>query len=118
MDEATAAASEEFVVIAETEAGPPRRVLKEGDSFGVFDHYGNISVAESGKEGLYHDGTRFLSWFELLLFQRRPLLLSSTISRDNAVLVADLTNPDLRQGDRFVIAKGQIHVVRTRVLFH
>ncbi len=118
MDEA-AALNEEFAVIAETEpAEPPQRVLKHGDSFGVFDHSGNITAAEGSKEGLYHDGTRFLSRFEFLLFHRLPLLLSSTISRDNGVFVADLTNPDLRQGDRIAIARGQIHVVRTRVLWH
>jgi glycogen debranching enzyme len=117
MDEATTL-NEEFAVIAEAEpAGSPRRVLKHGESFGVFDNCGNITSGEDGKEGLYHDGTRFLSQFELLLFHRCPLLLSSTISRDNAVFVADLTNPDLRQGDRIAISRGQIHVVRTRVLW-
>jgi glycogen debranching enzyme len=109
--------SEEFAVLAEAPAGPPRRVLKHGETFGVFDDCGDITAREGGKEGLYHDGTRFLSRLELLLFQRPPLLLSSTISRDNAVFVADLTNPDLRRGDRIALARGEIHLVRTRVLW-
>ena len=117
MDEAVTL-NEEFAVIAEAEpTGPSPRVLKQGDSFGVFDQFGNISSASGSKEGLYYDGTRFLSRLELSLFHRHPLLLSSTISRDNAVFVADLTNPDLRQHDRIAIARGQVHLVRTRVLW-
>jgi glycogen debranching enzyme len=116
MDE-TIAVNEEFPVLAEVEpTGAPLRVLKHGDTLSVFDQQGVMAGAGS-EEGLYHDGTRFLSHLELRLFGRRPLLLSSTISRDNAVFVADLTNPDLRQGDHVSIARGQVHVVRTRVLW-
>ena len=37
------------------------RVLKHGDTFAVFDHYGDIKPGGLGKEGLYHEGTRYLS---------------------------------------------------------
>ena len=113
------AALNEYAVVTEAEPiGAPLRVLKHGESFAVFDQSGNITSADASEEGLYHDGTRFLSRFELSLFRRRPLLLSSTISRDNAVFVADLTNPDLRRGDQVAVARGQIHVVRSRVLWN
>ena len=116
MDE-TAAINEAFAIITEAEpAGVSRRVLKHGETFGVFDQCGNIMADEAGEEGLYHDGTRFLSRLELLLFRRRPLLLSSTISRDNAVFVADVTNPDLLRDGAVVIQRGEIHVARSRVL--
>jgi hypothetical protein len=39
----------------------PIRVLKHGDTFVLFDQYGDIRPGMNGKEGLYHDGTRFLS---------------------------------------------------------
>src|SRR5688572_2397148 len=66
-----------FPIIADSERAPtPLRVLKHGDSFGVFDYRGDIAAAEASEEGLYHDGTRFLSRFELLLYGQRPLLLS------------------------------------------
>ena len=108
---------EPFSIITEAEPrGLPSRVLKHGETFGVFDNSGNISAGEAGEDGLYHEGTRFLSLFELLLFDRTPLLLSSTISPDNTIFAADLTNPDLRRGDHVAIARGQIHVVRARVL--
>ncbi len=53
-----------------------------------------IGQAGMGELGLYHDGTRYLSVFEIALERRRPLLLHSTVLRDN-VLHVDLANPDL-----------------------
>jgi glycogen debranching enzyme len=109
---------EQFPIIADTERpATPLRVLKYNDTFGVFDHHGDIRTGEAGEEGIYHDGTRFLSRFELFLFGGRPLLLSSTISGDNARFDADLTNVDVRQGDHVAIARGEIHLSRSRVLW-
>ena len=106
-----------FPIVTEGESrGLPARVLKAGESFGVFDMCGNITSAEASEEGLFHDGTRFLSRFEIFLFHRRPLLLSSTTSSDNTVFVADLTNPDLVREGTLVVSRGEIHLVRTRVL--
>ena len=94
--------------------GRANRVLKHGDTFGVFDLHGDVLSLEKGEQGLYHAGTRFLSRFELLLGRRRPLLLSSTISEDNTVLAADLTNPDVVQGDRVIVPRGSLHIFRAR----
>jgi glycogen debranching enzyme len=117
--EETIRLDESYSIIAESERpATPLRVLKQGESFGVFDQTGNIRPADAGEEGLYHDGTRFLSRFELLLCERRPLLLSSTISADNTVFVADLTNPDVRHDNRVEIPRGEIHLVRSRVLWN
>jgi hypothetical protein len=44
-----------------TELG--RRVLKHGDTFAVFDRYGDVVPGGLGEQGLYHEGTRFLSCF-------------------------------------------------------
>ena len=38
------------------------RVLKDGDTFVVFDRRGDIHPWGRAHHGLYHDGTRFLSW--------------------------------------------------------
>jgi glycogen debranching enzyme len=94
----------------------PPRVLKHGESFGVFDQHGDIVRSDQGEQGLYHEGTRFLSQLELRLGPLRPLLLSSTISDDNAVFTADFTNPDIRQDGLPWLPHGQIHVFRSRVL--
>ena len=92
-------------------------MLKHGDSFGVFDARGDIVPKEASEEGLYHDGTRFLSRFELLLYGQQPLLLSSTVSADNALFEADLTNPDLRRDGIVAVARGDINICRTRMLW-
>jgi glycogen debranching enzyme len=109
---------ERFRIIADTERDTaPQRVLKHGNGFGVFDHLGDIVPAEAGEQGLYYDGTRFLSRLELLIAQRRPLLLSSTVSEDNTVFTADLTNPDIHRDAEPVVSRGDIHLFRSRVLW-
>src|SRR5215472_17759709 len=55
------------------------RVLKQDDTFGVFDQYGDIDGGQRAEEGVFHKGTRFLSFLRLKLLQSRPLLLSSTV---------------------------------------
>lgn len=108
---------ERFCIVADTDrTTAPRRVLKQGDSFAVFDQYGDIGTTEA-EEGLYHDGTRFLSRLELLFCGKRPLLLSSTVSDDNVAFTADLSNPDVQRDERVAVPSGQIHLFRSRVLW-
>jgi glycogen debranching enzyme len=110
---------EHFAIVADGEQGNvPRRVLKHGDTFGVFDVHGDVAAGDNGEQGLYHAGTRFLSRFELLLGRRRPLLLSSTISEDNTVLAVDLTNPDVVRGEEFLVTRGSLHIFRGRTLWN
>jgi glycogen debranching enzyme len=109
---------EQFPIIAGPERpAVPLHVLKHGDCFGVFDPRGNIVPGDASEEGIYHDGTRFLSWFELLLFGNHPLLLSSTVSVDDAVFDADLTNPDVLRDGHIAVERGEINVHRSRVLW-
>ncbi len=42
--------------VAVTERRP--RILKHGDTFGVFDHYDDILAAADTSDGLYHRDTR------------------------------------------------------------
>jgi glycogen debranching enzyme len=109
---------EAYAIVTESDrASLPPRVLKHGDTFGVFDLHGDIVSRENGEQGLYHAGTRFLSRFELLLGRRRPLLLSSTISDDNSILAVDLTNPDVIRDEHIVVPRGCLHIFRARVLW-
>jgi glycogen debranching enzyme len=110
---------EQFPIIAGPERPVvPLRVLKHGDCFGVFDPRGNIVPGDASEEGIYHDGTRFLSCFELLLFGHPPLLLSSTVSVDDAVFDADLTNPDVLSDDGHItLSRGEVNVHRSRILW-
>jgi len=63
--------------------------------FAVFDRYGDIEPIGLAEEGVFCDGTRFLSNLVLLIGGARPLLLSSTVREDNATLTADFTNVDI-----------------------
>jgi glycogen debranching enzyme len=93
------------------------RTLKHGDTFGLFDHYGDVVPHEGSPEGLYHRDTRYLSGFQLLINDRRPLLLSSTIQDDNAYLTADLTNPDFFEDGRLDLPRDTIHINRSKLLW-
>jgi glycogen debranching enzyme len=94
------------------------RVLKHGDTFAVFDRFGDVQPVGLGEQGLYHDGTRFLSRLELRVGGRRPLLLSSTVRKENDLLAVDLSNPDLKgPGGELVLARGELHVFRSKFIW-
>jgi glycogen debranching enzyme len=93
------------------------RTLKHGETFGLFDHYGDVVPEEGSPYGLFHQDTRILSGFQLLVNGQRPLLLSSTVDDDNTVLSADLTNPDFFQRGRLCLPRDTIHVVRSKFIW-
>jgi glycogen debranching enzyme len=91
-------------------------ILNYEDSFGVFDRWGDVKQMGSGVQGIYHQGTRFISEMELELNHYRPLLLSSNIKNKNEILSVDLTNPDMDNGNGIIIPKGTIHIARSKFL--
>src|SRR5262245_5941668 len=92
-------------------------VLKQGDTFAVFDQFGDIRPIGLAEEGLYHEGTRFLSRLSLRFGRQRPLLLSSSVSDDNAWFTVDLTNVDVFENGVLVIPRGTLHLSRVLVLW-
>src|SRR5665213_2337953 len=96
----------------------PIRVLKHGDTFALFDQYGDIRPGKNGEEGLYHDGTRFLSRLVLELEGARPFFLSSTIRDDNDQLTVALTNPDLCREGRVYLPLGSLHLGLKKFLWN
>ena len=93
------------------------RVLKQGDTFAVFDRFGDIETFGTGELGLYYQDTRFLSRLTFKLSRDRPLLLSSTVREDNAVLAVDATNPDVWRDSEIVIPRGTVHIFRSKILW-
>ncbi len=93
------------------------RTLKHGNTFAVFDHYGDIIEAPGSPEGIYHDDTRYVSGLELLIDSRKPLLLSSTLQDNNAVLTVDLANPDIYRGGQLALSRETIHLIRSKFLW-
>src|SRR5690606_19547528 len=94
-----------YILATSSRADERTRVLKDGETFAVFDHYGDIVPFGLGEQGLYHEGTRYLSRLELRVNGTRPLLLSSTVREENDLLVVDLTNPDIPMGGDAVFAR-------------
>jgi glycogen debranching enzyme len=101
-----------FTITATQPAGPPQ-ALKYGDTFVVLDIRGDIGTSFVGSSGLFHEDTRHLSRLELLLNDRPPLLLGSNIRDDNTAFFVDLTNSDLIDGQRIVLEKDRVHILRT-----
>ena len=93
------------------------RVLKHDETFAVFDRHGDIQALGLGEQGLYHGGTRFLSRCVLRLGRDRPLLLSSTVKDDNALLTVDLTNPDFTLDGEVTVPHGTLHIFRAKFLW-
>ncbi len=92
-------------------------ILKHGEGFAIFDPYGDIRQEGLGEQGLYYEGTRFLSCLELLFCDTRPFLLSSGPTRDNLTVTADLTNPDLILEGNDFLPRGSIHLLRQKFLY-
>ena len=89
------------------------RVLKQGDTFAVFDRAGDMAEAS---HGLFVGGTRFVSTLRLGLEQTRPMLLSSSILSDDILFAAHLTNPDILAGPNMKISRGTLHFFRSRLV--
>src|ERR1700688_2846694 len=71
-----------YIVAPAPMAGERDRVLKQGDTFAVLDHHGDIRPVRMKEQGLVHEGTRFLSCLVLRLGRGEPMFLSSTVKED------------------------------------
>jgi glycogen debranching enzyme len=93
------------------------RTLKQGDTFAVFDHWGNVRSHRGHPEGIFHRDTRYLARLVLTLGDTTPLLLSSSLRDDNATLTCDLANPDFRDSDSLPLGQDLIHIRRSKFLW-
>ncbi len=108
----------EYAVAAVERRDERTRVLKHGDTFGVFDTFGDAGGLRLHEQGLYHRGTRHLSTYELRIAGgHRFLLLSSTLQESSDLLTVDLTNPELWADGEVLWPQGLLHVHRSRFLW-
>ncbi len=87
--------------------------LKDGDTFVVADAFGDI-IGQG--DGVFHNDTRVLSRWRLVVGNQRPSLLSAAISHDNVFFAAHMTNRPLPPLGGRPIPEGVIHLERTRFL--
>ncbi|MFY9397120.1 MAG: amylo-alpha-1,6-glucosidase [Desulfomonilia bacterium] len=108
---------EHYVLATTALAVEQNRVVKHSNTFGVFDTHGDIQARIFSNQGLFHNGTRYLSRQQFFIEGRRPLLLSSDITRDNHLFTVDLTNPDLILSVEKQIQRGALHVFRSKFIW-
>ena len=108
--------SQYYILATSSRADDRTWVLKSGDSFAVLDRYGDMQPLGLGEQGLYHEGTRFLSRLEVELDGQRPMLLSSQVREGNELLAVDLTNADIVEDDRVTVPRHALHVFRSKFL--
>lgn len=92
------------------------RVLKAGETFAIFDRFGDVQSVGEGPQGIYLAGTRHVSRFALLVENQPPLLLTSTVRPADCSLVVDLTNPDTSGKLRDSLAADSLLLRRYKVL--
>lgn len=117
VDETIRVADRWYVLATSSRTDDRTRVLKHGDMFAVFDRFGDVHPIGTGELGIYYEGTRFLSYFDLRLNGRRPMLLNSSVKQDNSLLTVDLTTPDFREEGTLSVLKGTVHVFRAILLW-
>jgi glycogen debranching enzyme len=106
-----------YIQAASSPADQTTFVLKHGETFAVFDRYGDIDPEGLGEKGIYHEGTRYLSFLLLTLGDVRPLYLSSNVKDENDLLTIDLTNPDLYSQDRLMVPRSKLHIFRSKFIW-
>src|SRR5262245_34256259 len=117
MDEIIRVQDQFYILATSSRVDDRNRILKHGDTFAVFDRAGNIQPVGLREQGIYHGGTRYLSRLELLISDRRPIFLSSTVKQDHALLAVDLTNPDFHVDGQVLLPRDTIHIFRHTFLW-
>ena len=117
MDDTTIRLTDDYYIVTAASSTGEVRVLKYDDSFGVFDRSGDIQHAGLGEQGIYHEGTRFLSLLAFRFCNLQPFLLSSTIKKDNLLFTINLTNPDLYVNGALLLRRGDLHIFRTKFIY-
>jgi len=106
-----------YIATSQSPSDDRARVLKYGRTFFVFDRLGDVQTTGMGEQGLFFEDTRHLSQFMMLLWENRPLLLSSTVETNNFRFAGDLANLDVYRGNEVVVPRGTLHVLRSRFLW-
>ena len=97
------------------EPGVPSRTyaLKDRNTFMVCNAFGDVTGVG---DGLFHDDTRVLSHFRLLLGSHSPSLLSAAIGQDNVFFTSHCANQRLPFPGGSVAPPGVLHIERKRFL--
>src|SRR5580700_10479139 len=87
--------------------------LKDGDTFLATDTHGDVL---GRTEGFFDDDTRLLSRFRLLIGDKAPARLTSSVTRDNVQFIFHGTNRPLPHLGHKATPPGVLHIERRRFL--
>lgn len=113
MDEIVEISGNYYVLATSALAMEQNRIVKHANTFSVFDTRGDIRSALFNNQGLFHNGTRYLSESQFFIEGRKPLLLSSDVTRDNHLITVDLTNTDILISPERQMRRGALHIFRS-----
>lgn len=117
MDELIKVKDEYYILASSSVADEQSRILKNGETFAIFDRHGDMRPFGFEDHGVFHEGMRFLSRMRLTINQKSPLLLNSFVKQENDLLVVDLTNTDLSKPEGGFIPRGSLYIIRTFFIF-
>lgn len=94
------------------------RILKDDDTFAVFDQHGNINLVFDGEQGIFHADTRHLSRLTVRLHGESPALLGSMVRDDNALLIVNKGNTEFTmqrdsKDEQAKVRFGTLHIKRS-----
>jgi glycogen debranching enzyme len=92
-------------------------ILKHANTFAMFNKYGDILQYKNSAQGIFYEGTRFVSDFQLKIEGTLPLFLSSNLKERNEMFLVDLTNSDIVEDNQVKLEKDIIHIMRQKVLW-
>src|SRR5690606_14346272 len=105
-----------YILASSSYADDRTRVLNTGNTFAIFDRWGDAKQIGTKVQGIYHEGTRFISDLEFRINGYRPVLLSSNVKEENEILSIDLANPRMDLDGGKNIEKGLLHISRSKFL--
>jgi glycogen debranching enzyme len=88
--------------------------LKDRDTFLVADAYGDVM---GGADGLFHDDTRILSRWRMLVGGKSPTLLSGGVSQDDVIFTSHMLNKSMPAPSGPLGPPGVLHIERKRLLW-
>ncbi len=111
--------NDNFLVLATKSLTDERTfVLKHNNTFANFNLYGDIIPFPGSSQGIFHEGTRFLSNFQMKIEGENPLFLSSNLKARNEKFIVDLTNPDIIEDHHLKLEKDIIHIKRRKTIWN
>ena len=107
-----------YILATASRAAERTAVLKHDDTFAVFDYAGDIGALGAAEQGLYHEGTRYLSRFTLRV--ERQASAAPQLAREGRQRAVRRRPDEPRHPDRStgqVLRRDLVHLFRARFLW-